>query len=252
VSRIGGDGLGTLAREVEMKSGREPITTFSMVARDPQTGAIGVGVASRVLAMGAAVPWAAHDAGAIASQSWVNVTYGPRGLEMMRRGQSARETLDALLKDDSEMDDRQVGIVDLRGGLATWTGPKCQPWAGAVVGDGFAAQGNTLAGSPVLEAMVWAFQTTRGELAERLMATLEAGDASGGDTRGRQSAAILVAWAGVDYAEFDDRYIDLRVDDSPDSVSELRRLLGLKLQHIAAVSAWLRQRGSGEHRREGG
>jgi uncharacterized Ntn-hydrolase superfamily protein len=225
-----------------MKGGNGPIATFSMVARDPQTGAVGVVVASRVLATGAAVPWAAHDAGAIASQSWVNVTYGPRGLEMMRRGQTARQTLDALLEGDDERDVRQVGIVDARGGVATWTGPKCEPWAGVVTGPGFAAQGNTLAGPQVLDAMAHALETACGSLEERLMAALTAGDAAGGDTRGRQSAALLVARGQVDYADFDDRYVDLRVDNSPDAVNELHRLLKLKLEQIAATSAWLRER----------
>jgi uncharacterized Ntn-hydrolase superfamily protein len=137
---------------------------------------------------------------------------------------------------------RQVGIVDARGEVATWTGPKCEPWAGAVMGPGYAAQGNTLVGPQVLDAMAQAFRTTNGPLEKRLMAALTAGDAAGGDTRGRQSAALLVAWDGVDYADFDDRYVDLRVDDSPDSVNELRRLLELKLQQIAAVSAWLREK----------
>jgi uncharacterized Ntn-hydrolase superfamily protein len=205
-----------------------PVATFSIVAWDARTGAVGVAVASRVLAVGAIVPWAACDAGAIATQSWANTTFGPRGLEMLRGGQGARQTLEALLKADEQRDERQVGIVDIRGGVALWTGPKCQPWAGGVTGSGFTAQGNILAGPQVVDAMANAYRTTTGALEQRLIAALAAGEAAGGDTRGRQSAALLVVWEEHGYGGLDDRYIDLRVDDAPEPVSELRRLLDLR------------------------
>lgn len=204
------------------------VATFSIVARDPQTGALGVAVASRVLAVGAIVPWAACDAGAIATQAWANTTYGPRGLEMLRGGLTARQTLEALLKEDERRDERQVGLVDARGGVALWTGPKCQPWAGGVTGSGFTAQGNILAGPQVVDAMASAYRTAAGTLERRLMAALAAGEAAGGDTRGRQSAALLVVRAGHGYGGLDDRYIDLRVDDAPDPIPELQRLLDLR------------------------
>jgi uncharacterized Ntn-hydrolase superfamily protein len=204
------------------------VATFSIVAYDPQTGALGVAVASRVLAVGAIVPWAACDAGAIATQSRANTTFGPRGLEMLRGGQTARQTLEALLKEDEGRDDRQVGIVDTHGGVALWTGPKCQPWAGGVTGSTFTTQGNILAGPQVVDAMANAYRTTPGPLERRLMAALAAGEAAGGDTRGRQSAALLVVRAGHGYGGLDDRYIDLRVDDAPDPIPELQRLLELR------------------------
>lgn len=204
------------------------VATFSIVARDPQTGALGVAVASRVLAVGAIVPWAAWDAGAIATQAWANTTYGPRGLEMLRGGLTARPTLEALLKEDERRDERQVGLVDARGGVALWTGPKCQPWAGGVTGSGFTVQGNILAGPQVVDAMASAYRTTTGALERRLMAGLTAGEAAGGDTRGRQSAALLVVWDRHGYGGLDDRYIDLRVDDAPDPIPELQRLLDLR------------------------
>jgi uncharacterized Ntn-hydrolase superfamily protein len=203
------------------------IATFSIVARDPVTGDLGVAVASKFLAVGSVVPWAQAGAGVVATQALANIAYGPRGLALMAEGKPAAETLAALLADDPDREHRQAGLVDAQGGAAAHTGGACMAWAGHVVGAGFAAQGNILAGAQVVEEIATAFTQTPGELAERLLAALQAGDAAGGDRRGRQSAALYVARAGGSYGGLLDRYIDLRVDDHPDPTQELARLLRL-------------------------
>lgn len=204
--------------------------TFSIVGADPRTGEVGVAVASRFLAVGSVVPFAQAGVGAIATQSYANTTYGPRGLELLRRKLAPQTILQRLTRDDPQRDLRQVGIVDAQGRSATYTGSKCIRWAGGIAGKNFAAQGNILAGEAVVQAMADAFQKTQGELALKLMAALEAGERAGGDARGKQSAAILVARKNGGYGGFDDRYIDLRVDDHPEPVQELRRLLTLQLR----------------------
>lgn len=203
------------------------IATFSIAARDPQNGDLGVAVASKFLAVGSVVPWAQADAGAVATQASANISYGPRGLRLLADGRSAEETLQALLADDADREQRQVGLVDARGGAAAHTGSACFDWAGHVAGAGFAAQGNILAGPQVVNAIAHTFATAGGELAERMLAALQAGDTAGGDRRGRQSAALYVARAGGSYGGRLDRYIDLRVDDHADPVPELARLLQL-------------------------
>lgn len=203
------------------------VATFSIVARDPQNDDLGIAVASKFLAVGSVVPWAQAGAGALATQAAANMSYGPRGLALMNTGNSAEATLAAILADDPEREHRQVGIVDARGGAAAHTGAACFDWAGHVIGDGFTAQGNILAGPRVVEAMAAAFSQGHGELAERLLAALLAGDAAGGDQRGRQSAALYVARAGGSYGGMLDRYIDLRVDDQARPAKELERLLKL-------------------------
>jgi uncharacterized Ntn-hydrolase superfamily protein len=203
------------------------VATFSLVARDQRSGDLGVAVASKFLAVGAVVPWARAGAGAVATQALANISYGPRGLDRMADGRSAAETLQELLADDPQREHRQAGVVDDRGGAAAHTGAECMDWAGHMVGEGFAAQGNILAGANVVEAISQAFLAARGELAERLLAALAAGDQAGGDRRGRQSAALYVARAGGSYGGLLDRYIDLRVDDHPAPVAELARLLKL-------------------------
>lgn len=201
--------------------------TFSIVAFDPRNGDLGVAVQSKFLAVGAVVPWAQARVGAIATQSWANTTYGPRGLELLRRGLSAQEVVEALIAEDEGRDLRQVGIVDARGNAAAFTGKDCFEWAGHVVGENYACQGNILAGPRVVEAMAEAFEKAQGELAHRLVAALEAGQAAGGDRRGQQSAALLVVREKGGYGGFNDRYVDLRVDDHPEPIKELKRLLGL-------------------------
>jgi uncharacterized Ntn-hydrolase superfamily protein len=203
------------------------IATFSIVAIDPATGELGVAVASKFLAVGAVVPWARAGVGAVATQSYANVSYGPTGLELMAAGYSAGETLARLLADDPERELRQVGIVDARGGTATFTGSACHAWAGGRTGPGYAVQGNILTGPEVVDAMAHAFETTEGPLAARLLTALAAGDAAGGDRRGKQSAALLVVKERGGYGGYTDRFIDLRVDDHPEPVAELQRLYGI-------------------------
>lgn len=200
--------------------------TFSIVACDPAEQAWGVAVASKFPAVGARVPWVALG-GAVATQSYANTSFGPRGLALLGQGKSAEETLNLLLASDSGREHRQVGAVDTQARAATFTGKECLPWAGGVVGDGFAVQGNILAGPQVIEAMAEAFTRTAGDLGQRLMAALLAGDRAGGDRRGRQSAALLAAKPKAGYGGFDDIWLDYRVDDDPDPVPRLAGLLDL-------------------------
>jgi len=197
--------------------------TFSIVARDAD-GALGVAVASKFPAVGSVVPWARAGIGAIATQAYANVAFGPDGLAGLEAGGSALDVLDGLVRADPGAAERQVGIVAVTGVGANYTGPGCVPWAGGRTGDGWAVQGNILAGPEVIEAMVEAFDSVSGELPDRLLAALLAGDRAGGDRRGRQSAALLVVRTGGGYAGGDDRWIDLRVDDHRDPVPELIRL----------------------------
>lgn len=203
------------------------VATFSIVARDPETGALGVAVQSKFLAVGAIVPWAKAGVGAVATQAMANYSYGPRGLELMAQGRSARETIEALVAGDPDREHRQVGVVDARGGVATFTGSECFEWAGGVTGEHYAAQGNILVGRETVEAMARTFEASEGGLAGRLLAALRAGQEAGGDSRGKQSAALLVVREGGGYGGDNDRAVDLRVDDHPDPVEELIRLHGL-------------------------
>jgi uncharacterized Ntn-hydrolase superfamily protein len=198
--------------------------TFSLVACDLEAGEWGVSVASKFLAVGAVVPWARGDVGAIATQSYANVTFGPNGLALLAGGSGAQDALDRLVADDDGRDQRQVGIVDSQGGSATYTGSGCFEWAGGRTGPGFAAQGNILAGPQVVDALADTFVGTQGPLAERLLAALSAADAAGGDRRGRQSACVIVRRAGGGYGGNNDIMIDLRVDDHADPVTELQRI----------------------------
>lgn len=199
-------------------------STFSIVAVDPATDELGIAVASKFLAVGAVVPWARAGAGAVATQSYANVSYGPRGLELLAAGYSAQETLEQLLADDPDRELRQVGIVDARGGAATFTGSGCHAWAGGRTGSGYAVQGNILVGPEVVNTMAETFEAMPGPLAVRLLAALAAGDRAGGDRRGRQSAALLVVKEHGGYGGYTDRMIDLRVDDHLNPVGELQRL----------------------------
>ena len=201
--------------------------TFSIVATDGS--AWGVAVASKFLGVGAAVPAAAAGVGAIATQSWANLAYRPDGLAMLRAGKSASETLDALTAADEHRDQRQAGIVDRDGNAATFTGTGCNPWAGGVTGDCYAIQGNILVGPEVVEAMerAWLASPPGAPLTRRLLAALQAGDAAGGDRRGRQSAALLVVTPDGGYGGGSDVFADLRVDDHPQPAHELERLLDL-------------------------
>jgi uncharacterized Ntn-hydrolase superfamily protein len=203
--------------------------TFSIVAHDPDRKEWGVGTASRVLAVGAGTPWAKAGAGAIATQAAANVTYGPRGLALLAKGQTAQEVVKLLIKDDEDRDDRQVGVVDGQGTAFAFTGKGCDPWCGEKVGKHYVCLGNLLKGKEVVEEMAAAFEKTKGPLAWRIMASLEAGEGAGGDKRGKQSAAILVVRDKGGYLGLDDRAIDLRVDDHKQPVKELARILTLQL-----------------------
>lgn len=201
--------------------------TFSIVARDPQTGDLGIAVQSKFLAVGAVVPWAKAGVGAIATQSWGNTSYGPRGLALLADGLSAAETMEQITVDDTNRASRQVGIIGASGAPATFTGDDCYPWAGGVVGEHYACQGNILVSGETVQAMARTFEETSGPLYDRLIAALAAGQAAGGDSRGQQSAALLVVREGGGYGGFNDRFIDLRVDDHPHPIEELRRILQL-------------------------
>ena len=204
--------------------------TFSIVARSGD-GSLGVAVASKFLAVGSAVPAARLGLGAIATQSFCNTLYKREGLERLAAGASAAETMEALLAADEQREARQAGIVDAAGTAATWTGAECLDWAGGVTGDGYAIQGNILTGPDVVDAMQQAFLDLREEpLPERLLGALEAGDDAGGDSRGRQSASLLVVSPTGSYTPGDDLAYDLRVDDHSDPCGELRRLL--ELHHV--------------------
>lgn len=201
--------------------------TFSIVACDIEVQAWGVAVASKFPAVGAVVPWVQAEAGAVATQSFANTSYGPRGLALMVAGFSAQETLERLLEDDPDKELRQVGLVDAKGGSATFSGTGCFDWAGGLSGKGYAIQGNILANEGVVPAMEEAFLNTRGSLPSRLHAALLAGDRAGGDKRGRQSAAIYVAKPKAGYGGFVDRWLDYRVDDHEDPVPRLGELLDM-------------------------
>jgi uncharacterized Ntn-hydrolase superfamily protein len=198
--------------------------TFSIVAFDPGNGDLGVAVASKFVCVGAVVPWAKAGVGAVATQAWANTDFGPDGLRLLSGGMPAGPALDAVLEADEGRDERQAAFVDARGEAATFTGSGCVEWAGGVSGEHFAAQGNILAGEGVVDAMAGTFGSAEGELCDRLLAAMLAGDAAGGDRRGKQSSALLVVRDGGGYEGRNDRYIDLRVDDHPDAPAELARL----------------------------
>jgi uncharacterized Ntn-hydrolase superfamily protein len=214
------------------------IATFSLVARDSTTGELGVAVASRFFAVGAVVPWAKAGVGAVATQSYANTTYGWRGLDLLEQGLTPGEAINMLTRNDDNPEQRQVGIVAADGNSATYTGSKCLDWAGGRQGRDYAIQGNILAGEAVVAAMEKTFLETKGTLADRLYAALLAGEANGGDSRGKQSAAMLVVREGAGYGGYTDRAIDIRVDDSPEPFKELRRLLTMAQMNYAWNDAW--------------
>src|SRR5258708_13323217 len=193
----------------------EVLMTFSIVARDIQTNELGIAVQSKFLAVGAVVPWARAGTGAIATQSWANTSYGPRGLELLASGLTAAEVFARLLEADDGRASRRVGIVGVSGEPVTYTGDRCFPWGGGRVGEHYACQGNILTGEETVQAMAHTFEETTGLLCDPLVAALAAGQAAGGDSRGQQSAALLVVHEGGGYAGFNNRFIDLRSDDSP-------------------------------------
>ncbi len=203
------------------------LSTFSIVALDPANGDLGIAVESKFLSVGAVVPWAMAGLGAIATQSWANTSYGPRGLRLLKQGLTPKQVGQKLIGNDRQADQRQFGIVDSKGRAFTYTGGGCYEWAGGMARKNFAAQGNILASPQVVDALVETFESVRGDLAERLLTALAAGQAAGGDRRGQESAALLVVRPKGGYGGFNDRYIDLRVDDHPHPIDELKRLLDL-------------------------
>jgi uncharacterized Ntn-hydrolase superfamily protein len=201
--------------------------TYSIVARDRATGDLGVAVQSKFLSVGSVVPWARAGVGAIATQSYANVAYGPDGLELLAGGAAAETALATLVAADALRSQRQAGIVDAQGRSATYTGRSCFAWAGGRTGSDYAAQGNILAGAPVVDGLADTFEAGGRPFPELMVACLAAADAAGGDRRGRQSAALLIVRDSGGYGGGNDRWIDLRVDDSEDPVGELGRLLDL-------------------------
>ncbi|MCA2005332.1 MAG: DUF1028 domain-containing protein [Ignavibacterium sp.] len=204
----------------------EPLAhTYSIVARDPETGEMGVAVQSHWFSVGSIVSWGEAGVGVIATQSFVNPSFGQRGLEMLKQGMTAQEVVDLLIESDEGRDFRQLAIVDAKGNSAAYTGSKCIPDAGHIVGDNYSVQANLMLSNLVWSEMSKAFESTDGPLAERLVAALEAAENVGGDIRGKQSAAILVVKGEATGKLWEDRYIDLRVEDNPDPISEIKRLL---------------------------
>ena len=202
-------------------------STFSIVAFDPKTKDLGVAVESKFVAVGAVVPIAAARVGAIATQASANTAYGPKALAMLKHGVLPKDVVKRLLQSDKEAAQRQVGIVDARGRAASYTGKECFAWAGHVVGKNFAAQGNILAGADVVKAMAHSFEMTEGDLPVRLLAAMSAGQRAGGDKRGQQSAALLVVRERGGYGGFNDRWIDIRVDDHPAPIEGLIRIFNV-------------------------
>ncbi len=203
--------------------------TYSIVARDLQAGEWGVAVQSKFIAIGALTPWAKAGVGAIATQAWINTSYGLHGLELLERGYSPTEVITHLTKADKGHAHRQVGIVGVSGEPATYTGEACPDWAGSLIGTHYACQGNFLVGEKTIQAMAQAFEEREGPLYDRLMAALSAGQAAGGEKRGQQSAALLVVRADGGFRGFNDRVIDVRVDDHLTPIEELRRILHVRL-----------------------
>lgn len=217
------------------------VATYSIVAFDPKTGDLGVAVQSKFFGVGTVVPWAKAGVGAIATQALANIDYGPDGLKLLAQGKSAEEVVQALTGADSESASRQLGVVDAKGRAASFTGDQCLTFAGNRVGQNYTVQGNILASEDVLKAMAAAFEKTRAEkgteLADALVAAIQAGEDAGGDRRGRQSAALLVVRDKGGYNGKNDRFIDLRVEDHKDPTHELARLLAIHKQFYAEEHA---------------
>jgi uncharacterized Ntn-hydrolase superfamily protein len=206
------------------------VATFSIVAYDPDTKELGVAVQSKFIAVGSVVPWAKAGVGAVATQSYANTTYGPKALELLAKGETPDAVMAAITGEDRRAAVRQVGIVNAKGEAATFTGEKCNAWAGGEKGENFCAQGNILAGEGVVKDMAKSFRESKGDLGERLIAALQAGQDAGGDTRGMQSAALLIVREGWGYGGYNDRYRDLRVDDHAEPIQELKRVYDLHRQ----------------------
>ena len=203
-----------------------PVATFSIIGSDPDTGELGVAVQSKFVAVGAVVPWARAGIGAVATQSFANVNYGHEGLDLLKKGKSPKEVIKLLTEADSAKDYRQVGVLNADGDSANFTGKKCMQWAGGMSGKNFTVQGNILANKNVITEMAMSFTQSEGKapLAQRLIDALKAGQAAGGDKRGRQSAALLVVKGDWGYGGNNDRFRDLRVDEHETPIRELQRV----------------------------
>jgi len=204
------------------------VNTFSIVAYDPDANEWGCAVASKYLAAGAVVPWAKAGVGVIATQASVNIAHGPNGLELLAKGMSAEDALKAMKESDKNINSRQLGIIDAKGNVVSFTGTGCTKWAGGKVGKNYACQGNILTGENVIDDMAKAFEETKGPLAWKMMAALEAADKAGSDKRGKQSAGIVVVREKFGPNGVGDRYIDFRVDDHKEPIPELARILALQ------------------------
>jgi uncharacterized Ntn-hydrolase superfamily protein len=211
--------------------------TYSIVARDKETGELGVAVQSHYFQVSPAVPWALAGVGAVATQSQVNISYGPLGLDLLQAGYTAEQALKALTSGDPQSEVRQCAIVDVTGAAAAHTGSKCIPAAGHRVGDGFSCQANLMENDTVWDAMAEAYLSTDAPLAERMLSALEAAEVEGGDIRGKQSAAMVVVAATGTGRPWVDRVIDLRVEDAPEPLPELRRLLRIKRAYMTMSEA---------------
>ncbi|MDN7244527.1 DUF1028 domain-containing protein [Planococcus shenhongbingii] len=203
------------------------VATFSIIGADPETGEVGVAVQSKFLAVGSVVPWAKADVGAVATQSWANTAYGPAGLALLEQGASPEEAIAKLVMDDPGKNLRQVAIINAKGEASAFTGEECYDWAGHKVGKHHSAQGNILVSEETVTSMSKTFEKTEGPLAERLLAALAAAQQAGGDSRGKQSAAIYVLQKRAGYGGYNDVKVDLRVDDHPEPIEELQRLYEL-------------------------
>lgn len=202
-----------------------PVATYSIVAYDQETGQLGVAVQSHWFSVGTSVPWIKAGVGAVATQSFVKIDYGPNGLKLMENGFSAEKALDLLVHEDAHGDVRQVGMVDANGGAAAYTGKNCIQYAGDIVGNGYTVQANLMSSPEVPAAMVRAYESTKGELVDRLVAALEAAQKEGGDIRGKQSAALIVTSGKPTGIEWQDKLFDLRIEDHPTPVAEMKRLV---------------------------
>ncbi|WP_223701086.1 DUF1028 domain-containing protein [Sutcliffiella deserti] len=207
--------------------------TYSIIGFDPKEKEWGIAVQSKFLGVGSVVPWAKANVGAIATQSYANTAYGPKGLDLLEQGKTAQEVVDLLTQEDEDRAYRQLGVIDANGNAATFTGEKCYNWAGGQTGSFYAAQGNILVSEATVQAMGETFESAEGTLAERLLKALAAGQEAGGDSRGQQSAALYVVKEKGGYAGFNDRYIDLRVDEHPEPIEELIRIYHLQQLYFA-------------------
>ena len=218
-----------------------PVATYSIVAYDEETGQLGVAVQSHWFSVGTLVPWIKAGVGAVATQSFVKVEYGPNGLKLMEKGFSAEDALKLLVEDDENRAVRQVGMVDASGNADAFTGENCIQYAGHIIGKGYTVQANLMASATVPTAMVRAYETTKGELVDRLMAALEAAQKEGGDIRGKQSAAIVVTTGEPTGIDWKDKLFDLRIEDHPEPIKEMQRLIRVSraYQHANAGDLYI-------------